>query len=145
MGATQKANLFLRCRVVVSPHKTTSLTKITATAIFQNAARSPCELLEDLSDWLIAPERGNDLEIEPLSLWSRLRKETLTAEVQKEGWFGLFVEQREWTSDPLQLIHRIEFAMEDGAHGKHVVTVKSPWPEKTSHLVVAKHLRNRGL
>ena len=108
----------------------------------QDGKRWECKLIEDLSEWLLAPEQGGDIELESLSLWKRLKEEPLEKELPKKGWLGIEV-QATMTEGNLGQLNRIDFGIDDGSGLHHIVSLSSPWPVKDDSIVVAKHVRNR--
>jgi len=133
--------LFLSCRIV-SPKKTTGIIRMKPTVLFGTGESFPCVLLEDFSDWILGPVWGDDIEMESLSLWKKLKQQPLVVEVPQDGWLGIVV-PRLFTKQELEQISRIDFSIRDGGDIEHLVSLHSPWPAlNKDRQVIAKHVRN---
>lgn len=131
--------LFMHCRVV-SPVKTTSIIRVGATLKTSDGKVWLCDCLDDLSQWLLCPDKGADVELESQSLIARFRQSPLVAEVQQGGWLGIQVPFAP-TKERLDAITQITITMIDGKEEKHTTKFRSPWPRDERTLIVAKHVR----
>jgi hypothetical protein len=131
--------LFMHCRVV-SPVKTTSIIRVGATLKTSDGKVWLCDCLDDLSQWLLCPDEGADVELESQSLIARFRQSPLVAEVQQGGWLGIQVPFAP-TKERLDAITQITITMIDGKEEKHTTKFRSPWPRVERTLIVAKHVR----
>jgi hypothetical protein len=98
--------------------------------------------LENISEWLACPDRGEDVELEPQSLIAKLRKGPLVPQVQESGWLGVVFPfpPKEEILNNISVIH---IAAIDGGEEIHEYTFNAPFPIKDERLViVAKHVRS---
>jgi len=135
----ERTFLFFHCRVV-SPAKTTSIVSVSATLETSDGKVWPCDYLNDLSQWLLCPARGVDIELESQSLIAKFRQSPLVAEVQTLGWLGLEIPFPP-TQERLDGITGVAFTLTDGTEQKHTTTLKPPFPGDDQTLIVAKHVR----
>lgn len=130
--------LFVKCRLV-SSSKSTSITKIVPTVFADTGESWKGELIEDLSEWIFAPEKGSDIDLESMSLWCDLKHSELEKEIQKSGWIGIVLDTP--LGKKQDSVNRVDFSIEDGAGQVHLLSL----PVKQNHSdaqIVAKHLRH---
>jgi hypothetical protein len=142
IGRHEEAVIFILCRIICE--RTTSIVNMSASVITGDGKVWPCILMADLSQWLLCPERGDDIELEEsLSLRKKLRGAPLAAEVQQIGWFGLRITGPDWNADPLAIIQSIILTLVDGRNQKHEFALAQPWTIEPERQIVSKSVRLR--